>query len=937
MRNLKKLLAVILTVCVLATLMVPAFAAEKTDAEICEDLGVVLGTGSGVTAEYLATQPNRLQGAIMFLRLLGLEDEAKAFTGTDNFSDVEELNDTNKAILAYLKAHPELGYIGVGDGKFAPLEKMTAKQYYKVLLVALGYEYTVDFTWSNVFSFAAGVGLIKLIDVDTFTVEDLCKGTVEALKLAPKGGTQTLIAKLVADGSIAADKAEASGLYAIPVVPLAIEGAAALNYREIVVTFNKAVDAAKLGAAANYAVTGKTIESVVAAADNMSVTILLADGTPIAPGATAEVTVGAAILGAASKATTAAVTDGTLPSIVKAEAVGNSQIKITFSEPVRTIGGPIDYKLDGLYFAQSQLPAVAGRVITITPTNRMAAGDHKITVSSSITDYAGYGLTATREVPFTVATDTVAPTVSFTSATQTKVVVTFSEAVVKSAIEAAGITFTNGLGVSSASLAADGVTLTVNVAGVIPASGATTMTIPKASVIDVFGNSPAENLTVTFTGVADTVRPEVVSVAFAADKQNALYVTYSEDVNVDGAYILTETASNGTVSTVAGTSAAWYVDATLGVIRNKVVVTIAAGNYNPASTYSLLIKNTTDYLNPLANRMVDFVVTGLKVVDLTAPVFSDVKVYGQSMYITFDDAVDASTVGASSFAYVTSPGSTIINGLPAGVTAGLINSGKTIRITWPATGTTNGLNPLTDVLQIQVVGLKGADGNAIAALVKTIGGGWAGAGTAAVLTGAAVTGPNTVVATLDNAQNLIFNAAQALTDFELYATTGTVIKYNLINATYDSATGKITFTTYETIKNDAKIGDYTLTLKTKTATSMVDIFGQKLTANIAGFEAADKYAPTVAGISKAYTGGHTVVTVEFNENLTIGALAGFVVTADGTNVTFSATNTANTIVFTIANATDYTAKTVTVKFFKAETPLIEDASNNALADFTISK
>ena len=130
MRNLKKLLAVIVAICVLATFTVPAFAADATlaaDTKTCADIGVLVGqsTATGVTAEYGATTPTRIQAAIMLLRLKGVLADAQAFTGTENFADA------NKAawaapLMAYLTANQDLGFAGVGENNFAPNEPITA-------------------------------------------------------------------------------------------------------------------------------------------------------------------------------------------------------------------------------------------------------------------------------------------------------------------------------------------------------------------------------------------------------------------------------------------------------------------------------------------------------------------------------------------------------------------------------------------------------------------------------------------------------------------------------------------------------------------------------------------------------------------------------------------------------------------------------------------
>jgi hypothetical protein len=245
MKNLKKLLAVIIAVALMATMVVPAFAAESdlSDAEICEILGMLKGSGEGVTEEYLASATERNQAAIMFLRLLGLEEEALAFDGEDNFDDAEELGWAGgRAILAYLKANPELGWIGDG-GNFKPRENIDAKSYYKVMLEALGYKQGVDFEWSEVLDFAAEKGLAAIADVDELTNADIATATVEALSATVKDEDITLIEKLIEDGIVSLDDAVEAGLVEIIEEPAA--EAKAVGVKKFEVSFNQSVDTTK--------------------------------------------------------------------------------------------------------------------------------------------------------------------------------------------------------------------------------------------------------------------------------------------------------------------------------------------------------------------------------------------------------------------------------------------------------------------------------------------------------------------------------------------------------------------------------------------------------------------------------------------------------------------------------------------------------------------
>ncbi len=255
MRNLKKLLAVVVAICVLATMTIPAFAAEtKTDAQIVEALGVLKGDGAGVTDTYLAKGTNRYQAALLYLRLLGLEDEALAETSTENFEDAKLIYAAGQKVLAYLKANPDLGWKGVdAAGKnFEPTNPASAQMIYKVMLEALGYKQGTDFEWADVLTFAADKGLSKIADVTSLTNGDLAIAIVEALNAKVKDSDTTLAAKLVADGIIDEAAAEEAGLVK-GAVALDVSGAVAINSKVVEVSLGTAATAKDL-AAATFAV-----------------------------------------------------------------------------------------------------------------------------------------------------------------------------------------------------------------------------------------------------------------------------------------------------------------------------------------------------------------------------------------------------------------------------------------------------------------------------------------------------------------------------------------------------------------------------------------------------------------------------------------------------------------------------------------------------------
>ncbi len=210
MRNLKKLIAVVLAICVLATLSIPAYADgnAKTDAQYLEKLNVIIGDGNGVNADYLAKGTTRIQAAVIFLKLCGLEEDALNFSSKENFADANSLAwKKGRNILAYLKANPQLGWTGIGRDRFDPNGPATAQVIYKIMLEALGYKTGKDFTYANTIKFAAEKGLTKISDVKgQISNANLATVLMEVLDKPVSGGTVTLAQKLGYDKATNGDQ-----------------------------------------------------------------------------------------------------------------------------------------------------------------------------------------------------------------------------------------------------------------------------------------------------------------------------------------------------------------------------------------------------------------------------------------------------------------------------------------------------------------------------------------------------------------------------------------------------------------------------------------------------------------------------------------------------------------------------------------------------------
>lgn len=334
---MKKTLALVLAFALVFSTMTMAFAddaaAISADAKICADLGMLVGDGSGVTPAYTATSPNRLQAAVMFLRLKGLEAEANAFTGTDTFADAKKVA-WGQPVMAYLKAHPELGWIGDGTN-FDPASAMTAQQYYKVMLEALGYKQNTatvvgDFTWENVMTFAASKGLTKNAAVTSFTVNDLAVATVEALKATVKDTSKTLIATLVEAGKVDKAKAIASGVMADTTTTDAkLDAVIASANDKVEVTFDADVAKDFAENVANYKVVlkGSTTALEVKSAKAVSSTIVELATAAQTGGAAYTLTVGEVSKNFAGLAKSTAV-----PELDTVKCIDTNTVEIVFKK-----------------------------------------------------------------------------------------------------------------------------------------------------------------------------------------------------------------------------------------------------------------------------------------------------------------------------------------------------------------------------------------------------------------------------------------------------------------------------------------------------------------------------------------------------------------------------------------------------------------------------
>ncbi|MBM6869763.1 S-layer homology domain-containing protein [Pseudoflavonifractor phocaeensis] len=135
------------------------------------EMGLFRGTDTAYGSGYdLENIPTRIEGLVMFLRLIGEEEAALSYTGVNPFVDVPAWADRYVA-YAYSKGYTT----GVSGTAFAPERAMGASEYVIFLLRALGYSETgdnPDFTWQTALAQGKALGVLTSGEYTLLTAEE---------------------------------------------------------------------------------------------------------------------------------------------------------------------------------------------------------------------------------------------------------------------------------------------------------------------------------------------------------------------------------------------------------------------------------------------------------------------------------------------------------------------------------------------------------------------------------------------------------------------------------------------------------------------------------------------------------------------------------------------------------------------------------------------
>ncbi|MEK4484663.1 S-layer homology domain-containing protein [Psychrobacillus sp. FSL H8-0484] len=354
-----------------------------------------------------------------------------------------------------------------------------------------------------------------------------------------------------------------------PVVKEAgVVSVSAINAKELVVTFNKAVDATDAAIKTKYAVEGEVISNAVVSEDGKTVTLTTADELKVS---NAKVTVSPIKTKADATVLTLefnkllTFADTTPVAVKSVDAKGTTAV-ITFDEPVQSEG---TVSLDGVELASPAQYTLSGKTLTITGLT--ADKSYKVDVVGA-TDFAN-NISNPIAVNFTVAkpvVDSSNPTVS-TTVNGTEITFDFSEELSKQNLDAtpgsdeyAKVTVgTTDFYLTDAEIkdATDKTKFTLDAVSVLGAAKFINTKVKVAGQKDLAGNAGDAfefDATLTKDSTPATLSSTSTKLLVADDTTvttdvDALYLTFNEPVKVNGN--LTLNTKNGIVYTTGNVTA----------------------------------------------------------------------------------------------------------------------------------------------------------------------------------------------------------------------------------------------------------------------------------------------------------------------------------------------------------------------------------------------
>ncbi|MEL4024056.1 S-layer homology domain-containing protein [Lysinibacillus endophyticus] len=595
-------------------------------AALVKDAGVFQGSNNNLNA---ANKITRGQMALVVVRALD------ALNDTDLVSFVAEQDFEREVIDLDSASKEQQGAIDVLDfyditktPNYNPKSSTTRGQFASFLYRAINVELEVP-------EVELEVKDVVVVDAKTLNVT-LSDDTTHVVTLE-----KALEANKETEVTFTIDEKEYSAKVTYVVEAIKVESVKAINLKQVAVTFNNEVDVESAENEANYALTGD-LTVADAKADGNTVVLTLAANAE--QQASVELTVENVKdeNGSVVEKTTKAVKffDATAPAVSSVEAIGPKTLKVNFSEPLKEAP---NFKLNNgtLAIVNTSFTAGDSEAILTLGTN-LSEGSHSLEVSGG-KDYANFAIEK-QSTSFNYVLDVTAPTATVKSATETQVVLEFSEDVVNADNENVEYyhTYKGTNAYKASNVTVDGKEVTLTFENPLPAGDAKIFVSYKnekgTKIQDATGNV-FEAATLNANVVSDVTAPTVSKVVVTDNTK--IDVTFSESV-------------------LGATDKANYIlkDAAGDVVAISSVTNLSGNTYRIATpvlnggSYTLTVKNVTD-ASIRENKMADYT-TNVTVEDLVAPTIVDTdnvtngtqvkQIADNKVKIEFSEVMNASSI-----------------------------------------------------------------------------------------------------------------------------------------------------------------------------------------------------------------------------------------------------------------------------------------------------
>lgn len=672
MRNLKKILAAITVIAMLASMMVVPALAEgfkyEEEATILNELKLMEGMGLGDSV-------NRLQGLIFAIKAAGLKDEVDAMTDeeaaailAEKVVDADEVPAWGVKWTAYAV---EKGFTSGVDAsvapkvKFAPLQEVSATSFLVwIMNIGMGYKYGTDVVVAE----AVNANVISLsqameIGAKAAIIRDDAAGILYgACKNGVNADGKTFIQSLIDAGVVTEEAAIAAGLVEAKPEVLEVVGVSATNLKQLVVEFNMPIK--KAGDEGNYIIETEDADATIdeesgfdLSDDKQTVVVTLTNK------AAQQEVIDLTIKGIESESglkleeTTIEgieLFDNTIPKAVSAEVVGKYTIKVTFSEPIMVpyLYEEIDpgeddediddfFSIDGGDYLIKKIEKLGNDTeLNVTLYSALEEGTVEIEAKPAIKDYAGFGIPKKTFVLDVVEDEDGPVVVGYKDAKPNKVTLIFDEDVELLAEEDSegfwpDFYHTNENNVAD-DVKVEGKEVTLTFTTDSLPEGRAYIYIKKDALQDLWEN---KNAKISYVVEVELDEEPPVIDKVEQDKEDSLKLTFNEELDRDSA----EDIDNYTILDKDGKEVKDIISSAVKTGDKEVTITF---NDNLSGEYTIVVQKVEDTSgNAMAKTTMSFTMK-----DTTPPVLDKftAKLYNagnekkQMIKVSFGEAMAVS-------------------------------------------------------------------------------------------------------------------------------------------------------------------------------------------------------------------------------------------------------------------------------------------------------